>query len=199
MAWLPFLALVLAGGVSGDAAPVPKDEAAAIRFLRILTPENRINDWPLGEGKYLPLDAAEFERLAAIGESHTSKTPAVAAISARYEARLADDQLIGEAAMDVILAGSEPALLSFEPCNLAIRSTNWTGTPSQQSGTAGGVALGLGSDGKRQLMVDHSGRLSFEWSLDGRRDPGDIVSFSLEIPTRRPTSCSSNCPEGSLP
>ena len=36
-----------------------------IRFRRILAPEDRIKDWPLGDGKYLPVDAAEFERLVA--------------------------------------------------------------------------------------------------------------------------------------
>ena len=51
--------------------------------------------------------------------------PAVAIGSARYEAKLVGDHLIGQASADVVLAGLGPATLPLEPCNLALGKSAW--------------------------------------------------------------------------
>jgi hypothetical protein len=171
-------------GIAPIACAVAANEEppATIRFLRVFAPEDRMKEWPLGEERYLPVDAAEFERLAAGAQSHASKVPGATIDLARYEAKLTNDQLVGEAAMNVSLVGSTPAMLTFEPCNLALGACTWNAADGERSKTPERAALGLTNSGKQELMVERSGRLSLAWSLDGRRDPGDIVSLSFEMP-----------------
>ena len=149
-----------------------------------------MKDWPVGGEKYLPLDAAEFDRLLAIANRSeaTGREAAAAGIAtAHYEARLDGDQLVaGHAAVEVLLLGQSPAFLPFEPCNLAIDKPRWitsNGQPAEGKESADTQAvLGLAADGKMQLQVERSGELRFNWSLAGRRDAADIVSFSLDLP-----------------
>ena len=61
---LPSLAVVLLAALVGQAAAAEEETARVLRFRRILVPAERLADWPAGGDKYLPLDAAEFERLA---------------------------------------------------------------------------------------------------------------------------------------
>ena len=124
LAWL--LSAAAASVRPGRAKTGPA--AGVIRFRRVLAPEDRIKDWPLGDGKYLPVDAAEFERLVAAVQSRGAGAPvapAAAIISARYEAKLVGDHLVGQASAEVILAGPAPAMLPFEPCNLALGKIAW--------------------------------------------------------------------------
>ena len=118
----PILADTMIGTVSEEYPP------SLIRFYRVLAPEDRMKDWPLGKGKYLPVDAQEFERLASAMKSQTSETPPTpsAAIAAvQYEAKLVGERLIGRATLDVTLAAPTPAFLPFAPCNLAIEKAAW--------------------------------------------------------------------------
>ena len=232
---LPSLVAMLLAAMSLCAAVAEEKKGTGpevIRFRRILAPEDRIKDWPLGDGKYLPVDAAEFERLVADLQSPTAGTPvapAVAIGSARYEAKLVDGHLIGQASADVVLASLGPATLPLEPCNLALGKIAWdpvktgaavgaavalphpdrdgstTATPT--SGTGGAAAskpsvavfLGLGADGKLQAIVDRSGRLRFDWSLAGHRDAADILGFLFEIPRAPANELSLELPEGFTP
>ena len=66
--------------------------AAPLRFRRVLTPAERIEDWPRGEFKYLPVEPAEFDRLLsaagrASGEARQESQARIAA--AAYSARWA--------------------------------------------------------------------------------------------------------------
>ena len=136
-----------------------------------------MKDWPLGDGRYLPMDAAEFERLVAAATPRLSMArslPPAAIVAARYEAKWLDERLVGHASLDVVLTGPAPAVLPLEPCNVAI-----VGQPRQ--GVAP-LALGTGGDGKLQAVVERSGRLGFDWSLAPRRDLDNAASFSFELP-----------------
>ena len=91
-------------------------------------PAERIKDWPTGSEKYLPIDAAEFERLAAAAPyrgAAASSLPAAAITSARYEAKLVGNHLAGQATLDVVLAGPRRRMLPLEPCNLALGPVTW--------------------------------------------------------------------------
>jgi hypothetical protein len=221
---LPSLAAILLAAVGGHAAaaggeaslPVSSDTPATIHFRRILAPADRIKDWPLRDGKYLPVDAAEFERLVAAAQSHDAGRPAAPAAAlraTRYEAKLVDDHLIGQTSAEVVLAGPAPGRLSLEPCNLALGNIAWDpadALPSPTGRRGGGenrtaaqptaaVLLGLGDDGKLQAMVDRSGRLRFDWSLAGRRDAADILGFLFEIPSAPANELSIELPNGVTP
>jgi hypothetical protein len=185
--------------------------AANIRFLRVLAPEDRMKDWPLGGEKYLPIAADEFERLLAAMKPQDARSPRIlpaAVVSARYAAKLVGDRLVGDATFGVTLAGRSPAFLPLAHCNLAIGSGEWRvesgekeplppsalrpppsafrPPPSaslQISKTPNrAAAIGSGSDGRLGVFVERSDRLSVEWSLAGQRDSSDVLAFSFEIP-----------------
>ena len=42
--------------------------------------------------------------------------------------------------------------------------------------------MGLDRNGKLQVIVQQSGKLSFDWSLAGQRDAGESIIFSCEFP-----------------
>ncbi len=104
-----------------------KDVSSVVRFQRVFVPEDRIQDWPLGGEKYLPMDAAELERWTAARSPGPAQPAAPAALvrTSRYEAKLVGERLSGRAIFDVVLVGEPPAAMPFEPCNLAIRGAAW--------------------------------------------------------------------------
>ncbi len=191
-------------------AATADDAAGAIRFQRVFVPEDRIKDWPTVQSKYLPVDPAEFERLLAASQPRTgSETvpPTVAIAAARYEATLLGDQLVGHAQARVTLSGTTPAMLTFEPCNLALRQAEWdsTGTTdavaaeTSKAIAARPAALGLAADGKQKVMVEHSGRLRFDWSMAGHRDSADALVFVFELPQAPANELLIELPKGMEP
>ena len=146
-----------------------------------------MKDWPLGDGKYLPIDAAEFERLAAAMKPRAEKAPPIppaAIVAARYEAKLVGDRLTGHATLDVTLVGADAR-------DVAVRTlqhgdpksgVGHERLPSPKGRGDRPPALGSGSDGRLGAMVERSGRLNLEWSLAGHRDSSDAVDFSFELP-----------------
>ena len=193
---LPSLAGMLLAVVLGHAAAAEDDAAAILRFRRILAPEDRIKDWPLGDGKYLPVDAAEFERLVAAMQPRGATdpvAPTAAITSARHTARLVGDHLVGQTSAEVVLAGPAPAVLPLEPCNLALGKAFWDAKDSRRA------ALGLGDDGKLEALVERSGQLRFDWSLAGRRDSADVLGFLFEMPHAAASALSIDMPKGFTP
>jgi len=172
-----------------------EEAGTGLRFRRVLAPEQRIQDWPVGGEKYLPLDTAEFDRLLSIAQSAGAKSPATPAAgitAAKYQARLEGDQLVaGQAAIDVALFTQMPVLLPWDPCNLAIGKAFWADKSP--------AALGLGSDGKTQLQVVRSGQLRFDWSLAGKRDPSEIIGFAFDLPRSAANELILTLPEGVTP
>lgn len=179
--------LLLAGILLSYAAQptfADDDPPAELRFRRVFAPEDRLKNWPLGNGKYLPIDADEFDRMIEAEQSRAAKsplTPGAAIVSARYEAKLVEDHFAGQASANIVLAGAASAMLPFEPCNLAIRRATW-GLPGAEPKSPARAALGLAGDGKLEAVVEQSGELHFEWSLGGRHDSADILGFLFELP-----------------
>ncbi len=182
--------------------------AGMIRFRRVLAPQDRMKDWPLGGERYLPMDAAEFERLVGAMKPRDAKHPAVpsvAVVAAQYHARLTGGRLIGKAVLDVVLARDGPVALTLEPCNAALGNARWRSAADKLGATAGpsgsaentvgqanrgtradgdstAAVLGLTGEGKLAVLVEKSGRLEFDWSLAARRDSGDVLCFAFELP-----------------
>ena len=162
------------GDSSGENASRP------LRFRRVYAPANRQIDWPLDNVRYFRMQPEEFERLVTIAgmAPRVARTSvATAVVSAEYKARLVGDELIdGEAALDVVHSAEGRAMLPLDPCELALGEAIWAG---QQPQTA---TLGLGIDGKLEVLVEQAGRLQFGWSLRGRRDAAGAIDFQLEFP-----------------
>ena len=171
----------------------------SLLFRRVLVPEAQIKDWPRSNLRYLPIDAAEFERLLEGSRRTTdgSRPPADAQIlQARYTAELADDELVaGRAVLRVSSFSKSPTLLPLDPCRLALDTPLWR--PERSSNSAGAaktVSLGIGPDGKLAVRVAQSGQLEFSWTLRGQRETGGALAFSLQLP-----QCPSNQLELTLP
>ncbi len=112
MGLLPFSASLATAAESSD----------VIRFQRVLVPEDRIKDWPKDEGRYLPVDAVEFDRLLTAAPSSRASDgavpPAVVIAAAQYEAKLSGDQLVGHARAQVVLSGPAPRCWISSPAIL---------------------------------------------------------------------------------
>ena len=186
---------------AGDAPRSEEPAAAALRFRRVLAPADRIQDWPRGDFKYLPVEPAEFDRLlsAADGASAEAQQQSQARIAtAAYSARLIGEAtLCGEATLQVFHAGGGPRTLSLEPCNLALSKGRWTAADSAKPAAAP-ASIGMDNDGKLQAVVDRGGSLSMAWSLAGRRD-ADAASFAMELPPCPVCRFSLDLPLGTTP
>jgi hypothetical protein len=122
------MAILMCVASMPSAVGAEERSSSVIRFYRIYAPEGRMKDWPLGKGKYLPVDSREFERLSSARSLHASDvplTPSAAIATAEYEAKLVGGRLIGRAAFDVMLTSPAPAFLPFVPCNTSIGRASW--------------------------------------------------------------------------
>jgi len=168
-------------GAGADAAPADAPAASVLRFRRVYGPADRLKDWLRGNVKYVPIEPAEFNRLlslvrtAAPGAQPSSGAQLA---SAEYQVSLVGNELTGgQAAVKVVHSAKGPVLLPLDPCGLAIGKATWLGSEPAKEAT-----LGLGADGKLAALVERSGQLQFAWSLEGRRDPSDVLHFQIELP-----------------
>ena len=177
-------------------------EAESIRFRRIHVPADRIAQWPDGRTKYMPLEAAEFERLLAATHTNPPGTTASAGarlLASQYEARLEGDRLVaGQATLEVAHATDAAVLVSLDPCGLAIGAARWTETEPIE-GEATAATWGLSDDGKLGLLIHGSGRLDLEWSLSGRRETSGAVEFDMELPASPVNRLSLDIPDAMVP
>ncbi|MCC6123559.1 MAG: hypothetical protein IT426_01205 [Pirellulales bacterium] len=186
-------------------------ETSPLRYRRILAPAARMADWPTGEGKYLPLETKEFERLlselqAAGDSAPTFRSAQVRRAEYRVELEGAS-MLFGKADLEIALAADSPALLPLEPCNLSIRNPQWDLTPlptNLRSAPGEGnlskkALLGTNPLGKLGVVVERSGKLQFDWSLAGRRDAGGNAVISLDIPSAAASSLVLDLPVELMP
>ena len=80
------------------------ESAAELRFQRIYAPADRMTDWPTGEGRYLPMEKDEFDRLLSLAQSSVANGQGVFSAqiaAAEYRASLTDEQLLnGQASIE---------------------------------------------------------------------------------------------------
>ncbi|MBN2473676.1 MAG: hypothetical protein JXB62_03635 [Pirellulales bacterium] len=168
-----------------ETAPSQEPASGVLRFHRVFVPADRIQDWPRGSGKYLPVEADEFERLLTLARGSTPDVRALRAartITAEYRARLEGDRLTeGRATLQVVHSGEAAALLPLDPCGLAVDQATWFDAEDTEDGSPDAV-LGLGADGKLKVLVSRSGRLHFRWSLGGSREIDGTLSFPIALP-----------------
>jgi len=156
------------------------DNQGPLEFRRVYAPADRIEDWPRGNERYVPMNATEFRRLVELVQAGQLNAPfgqSTKIDRAAYTARWTDEGvLVGQAAFDVVHQSPEASLLPLDPCNLAISGANW------RTGKTGKALLGHGADGKLRVLVERSGRLLVDWSLRGERLGSGASQFKFDLP-----------------
>jgi hypothetical protein len=186
------------GAVTAEPASPAPPPGEALRFRRVYVPAGEIQDWPKGAAKYLPIEAREFDRLLEVIErSPAGQQGQVAArvVSARYQARAADDRrIVGDAKIEIVCAAKSAVLLPLEPCNLAVSKAVWEDPPGTPA------TLGLGSDGRLRVLVERSGSLGFEWSLRAEHATAEEdTEYCFELPESPSSRLSLDLPEKLAP
>lgn len=187
-------------GAAGEPPPADAQLPAVLHFRRVYAPADRIEDWPRGNVPYMPIDAAEFERLlkaARTARPGGGASAAARVVAARYRARLSGEgPLVGQAEFEVVHGAEAPVLLPLDPCNLAIGKASWDPQPSEASGNPGAgndaapeaepqpapASLGAGVGGNLAVLVERSGRLTVDWSLRGTHPSSDTVDLDMQLP-----------------
>lgn len=175
--WTVLLATCLLG-----AAPASRGSAddadEPIRFNRVFAPIDRIDDWPRGDGRYIPMHADAFEALLA-GSRETDAEHEPKIVAADYRARFDGETLLrGKASFQVEHHGTSDQLLSLGQCDWAIGKAVWIGDKPETA------VLGLAADGDLKLLATRSGQLEIDWSLVGQRDEMGGVEFAVRLPHR---------------
>lgn len=158
----------------------PAEAPPGVSVRRIYAPADRMDQWPLGAQRYLPVEAGEFERLlraAQAAGSGPDPSLAVRIVQAEYRARLDGEQLVdGQAELRIGTSNPGGGLLGLGACSLAISQPTWIAP------NAGPAVMGLSSRGGAALVVGRSGQLGFGWSLRGRTDESGSVHFPFQLP-----------------
>lgn len=150
--------------------------AAPLKFRRLMLPEELITTWFSG---YRPIkrDAfdAEIKRIneRAIRAAQTSARITRATYRARWNGQ---DQLVGEAVLEIARNVPEPTTLSLSPCALAIGNLTW----ADDAGTI--VPCGTTSDGELIALVDRDASLRFTWSARGTMGENGEFTIGLALP-----------------
>lgn len=195
---VPLVCALLWAGVNASAAEAPGGDAAhqPLRFRRVYVPANAVQDWPLGSARYLPIEPAEFEKLVSTAGALPAGEASAAVVRlarATYRARLEGDLLAGGTAqLAVVHTDKDPALLLLEPWRPAIGAARWL--ESKRAAT-----IGIGPDGKQQLLADEAGTLEIEWSQAGQRDVAGTLSFDIQLPPSPETTLELDLPADMAP
>jgi len=165
---------------AGSAADKPEP----LRFRRIFAPAGRVQDWPRGQARYVPVDGEEFERLIKAAQDRPGGAGgALAAVLLRgeYTAQFDGvDLLTGSARCEIRHTTRTHTLLPLNPFGFALRRAWWRS--ATEPDVRKPVELGAGENGELGLVVVENGELEFEWSLRGERDATGCVSFTLKFP-----------------
>jgi len=166
------------------------EPAEALRYMRVEVPVDAPHTWPRFGYEYekLPRKISDFERLLDSANSAQRKLvptePRIAAV--HLEAKLQDNSLVGAGAFDIQYEGDRPAALSLDGCRIALEETQW-----EDSSPA---PIGLDSNRELVAVVEKSGRLSFDWSLEGKFDSSGAMRFEIALPSAARASLTLNAP-----
>ena len=149
-----------------------------LSFIRIYAPTDRPELWPRDEGRYIPVESEEFERLLECAKSPAERTspPAANIESAEYRARLdANGMIYGSAELKISQRSDETLLMPLAPCRIVVQKAYWKniGTASDHKNAA---VLGMGRQGQIGLAVDRSGILALSWMLRNTNARRDVLA-----------------------
>lgn len=177
-------------------AAEPHADGGPIKYRRYFVPHDRPQDWRTGNTPYVPIEKEEFDRLIAVLQSPPQAALGSVARIARadYQASLDEqDMLAGQAKLELVYSAQGPVLLPLDPWGLTIDRVRWDEPDPPE------VVMGLASDGRLAVYVDHQAPLVIDWSLRGHRDAVGALSFDLELPRSPFASLSLKLPAGMVP
>ena len=187
--------------VAGGAASAANETSSPrrIRFQRIHVPADRVKDWPLGEGRYLPMSRDQFERLVDsrdVAANHAA--PRVAEVE--FRGSLTDEgYLKGTARLRVESPGRSAGFLALPVGRFAVNEVRWS-EPGRTTTFGGGE---LGASG---ILVEAPGWLEWGWTLKSRSVVSGDGLFEFDLPTSAktllvldlPADVTAECKEGIL-
>ncbi len=176
--WLACLAILtsLPAVASAQEGPAPGALDKPVHYRRIKVPQQ---DRDLFTSGYLPLLRSELpDRLLALDQQLRQSQVATAWVQAAdYSASFVNHQLVnGQATLQVIQAGSEPAVLVLSPCQLALGAAVWREGEATRE-----AVLGNDQSGRLLARVEKPGRLEFAWSLRGATNEWGETSFQVQL------------------
>lgn len=177
---------------SETTAEAPEQLDERIEFRKIYVPKDRLESWPTGGKKYLPLPQDTFDKLVQAAKERGRINQRVRVNKADHQARLEtlpDSQvkphlLEGVTSLEVRLDGNEPALLDL-PCSaIAILDARWEGNPDQpvvigywhvpgEDQSSGNTRFGL--------PVDRSDTLILKWRLASEMSENLDSEFAFHL------------------
>ena len=190
---------ILAGAVNLSASMILADEVpsgSALKYRRVLVPEDHVTDWPSEGQKFLPIEKDEFHRLLAESGDPapgTTRPRETYIAKADYVASLSRETLTGSGVFDVVHGASGPSMVPLSPCSLAIHDAAWDESPESSS------AIVARSGAPALLQVSRSGRVRLKWSLRGARDASGVLNFSLSMPRSTTTRLTLELPKDTAP
>lgn len=178
LAWLTGIAC-WSSVVSAQTSGIPTESPTSLNFRRVFAPADRVDEWPRGKIRYVPVEPQEFERLIEAANNATVGAPVSAGArlkQAHYDIKLtAAETLLGKATWDITSASQTPLLMPLEPLGFAITSAVWENSTSKPT-------IGLAGNGQSSVLVEKPGKLLVDWSLRGQRDSADAINFQLSLP-----------------
>ncbi len=189
----------LSAQAAQPAEPAPRDDqpqaaSGPLRFRRIYAPAERVQDWPRGTSRYVPVEGEEFERLLKAAQEQGSEGPAPASLArAEYTAQFnGSEYLQGSFAWEIERTGNTSAPIALTPLSLALGKSRWSDSPRP-------VELGLDPNGAAVLIADRSGTITGSWSLRSRRDSDGQLAFRFELPRAAGTTLLLTVPPDVVP
>ncbi|MEA1951088.1 MAG: hypothetical protein U9N87_06865, partial [Planctomycetota bacterium] len=177
------------GAAEASEPEVPHDNpisqstvAQPLRFIRVYSPAEKPEQWPRGQGRYLPVDSHVFERLLknARVSATNSSVPKANVAQAQYQARLdGDGTLQATARLRVVNQDGEPLLLPLEPCRFAISRPRWTSKASDSGKKEPPAVLGTDNSGRTVLLVERSGEFLFDCTICARKNSNNGVTANV--------------------
>ena len=171
---------------------------AELHFRRVYAPADRMKDWPTGEGKYLPLESDEFQRLLGLVQSGTpeDRSSFVSRIvAAEYQAELSGEQLLkGRATLEITHSGKSAGMMSLEPCNAAISKTAWDLPGKDPKTELKKPLLGSGAAASHKFWWNKAASLFSIGLWPASATPARLSNFPANFPLARRAYCGSICP-----
>ena len=154
--------------------------AAPPVFTRVFAPVERIGEWPLDGDKYLPVPAAEFERIAQLlerGQSGLATTRRCRIERLTGDASIESGLLRGTLRLDIAQHSAGTALLTLDPCQVAISDARWE-TPTDAP-----AIVGMTSGGRTAAVVERGGRLRIDFTLRPTTGLDGSEAYELRVPS----------------
>jgi hypothetical protein len=186
--------LVVAAGSLVAAEPKPATGEAGMSFHRVYAPADRIDEWPRGTVRYVPMDREAFERTVAeiAAEAKAPANQDTQVERAVYTARLDDaGGLRGSVELSISHKAEQSVLLPLGKCDLTLTAAAWTHAPTQ-------AVLGVGRDGGMHVLVERSGTLRVDFVLRGITEAGR-TAFRAKAPSGVVTRWLLDGPLGATP